>query len=416
MNMSNQYKKDKDSLPIYRQELIDSPNLIDSADLNTPISAPFYRRDFLKLSSLACGALYTPSAIAALAKESADFPPEIQKYVIEARYYEKLPHKKIRCTLCPRECVIDDRERGYCGVRENREGTYYSLVYSRPCTYHVDPIEKKPLFHFYPGSQAFSIATAGCNVNCKFCQNWEISQVRPEQIRSIYLPPDKTARMAKESRCVSIAYTYSEPTVFFEYMEDAAIAGKKIGVKSVVITAAYISEKPLIQLCQNVDAIKVDLKAFTESFYKDVVNGELKPVLKSLETIRKHDIWTEIVYLVVPTLNDGDKELTDLCKWVKTNLGPDVPIHFTRFHPYYLIKYLPPTPVKTLNRAWEIARSEGLNYVYIGNVPGHPAENTICPNCDEKVVNRNGFFVRDIKIHNGLCTNCSHEIAGIWGQ
>jgi pyruvate formate lyase activating enzyme len=194
--------------------------------------------------------------------------------------------------------------------------------------------------------------------------------VRPEQIRSIYLPPDKTARMAKESRCVSIAYTYSEPTIFFEYMEDTAIAGKEIGVKSVVITAAYISEKPLIQLCQNVDAIKVDLKAFTESFYKDVVNGELKPV----------------------------------------------PIHFTRFHPYYLIKYLPPTPVKTLNRAWEIARSEGLNYVYIGNVPGHPAENTICPNCDEKVVTRNGFFVRDIKIHNGLCTNCSHEIAGIWGQ
>ena len=413
--MSNHSKKHKEPYPIHQQELDNRSNLIDIADLTSPLSNPIYRREFLKLSSLACGALYTPPALAA-PDNISDFPPETQKYVIEARYYEKLPYKKIRCNLCPRECVIDDRERGYCGVRENREGTYYSLVYSRPCTYHVDPIEKKPLFHFHPGSQAFSIATAGCNVNCKFCQNWEISQVRPEQIRSIYLPPEKTARSAKESRCLSIAYTYSEPTIFFEYMEDTAIAGHAIDVKSVVITAAYISEKPLLQLCQHVDAIKVDLKAFTESYYKDIVNGELKPVLKSLETMRKYNMWTEIVYLVVPTLNDGEKELTDLSKWVKTNLGPDVPIHFTRFHPSYLMKNLPPTPVKTLDRAWEIARAEGLNYVYIGNVPGHPAENTICPNCDQAVVTRSGFFVRDIKIENGRCMNCSHEIAGIWGQ
>jgi len=198
------------------------------------------RRAFLKTTGAGCAAL---SFFPAMSMGDDDFPEDIQKYVREARYYEKLPAKKIRCLLCPRECVIDDRERGYCGVRENRGGIYYTLVYARPCTYHVDPIEKKPLFHFYPGSQAFSIATAGCNVNCKFCQNWEISQVRPEQIRSIYMPPAEVAGLAHQSECVSIAYTYSEPTVFFEFMEDTALAGREKNIKSVVITAGYISEK-----------------------------------------------------------------------------------------------------------------------------------------------------------------------------
>jgi pyruvate formate lyase activating enzyme len=230
------------------------------------------------------------------------------------------------------------------------------------------------------------------------------------------LPPEKTARSAKESGSISIAYTYSEPTIFYEYMEDTAIAAKEIGIKSVVITAGYISEKPLVQLCKNVDAIKVDLKAFTESYYRDVVNGELKPVLDSLVTMKKNDIWTEIVYLVVPTLNDSEQELSALCKWIITNLGSDVPIHFTRFHPSYLIKNLPPTPVKTLERAWQIARAEGLNYVYIGNVPGHDAENTVCPGCGKTVVGRRGFFVGEMNINQGCCTNCSREIAGIWGR
>jgi pyruvate formate lyase activating enzyme len=408
-------KNIKENIIIDRKDLNDAANLIDIDDLRRSVSHQINRRDFLKISSLACGALYATSAAASMG-DISDFPADTQRYIIEARFYEKLPYKKIRCKLCPRECVIDDRERGYCGVRENREGTYYSLVHSRPCTYHVDPIEKKPLFHFYPGSQAFSIATAGCNVNCKFCQNWEISQVRPEQVQSIYLPPAKVARSAKDSHCLSIAYTYNEPTIFFEYMEDTAIAGRKMGVKSVVISAGYIAEEPLAQLCQSVDAIKIDLKAFSETYYKDIVNGELKPVLNSLETILKHDMWTEIVYLVVPTLNDSDQELTALSKWVKTNLGADVPVHFTRFHPYYLIKNLPPTPVKTLDRAWEIAHAEGLNYVYVGNVPGHPAENTKCPKCGQTVVTRNGFFIGNINIKDGRCANCSYEIAGKWGQ
>jgi len=287
------------------------------------------RRRFIKLSAFGACASIVPSLLA----RDIPFSEDQQKFMIEARYYKKLDFKKIRCELCPRECVIDDRERGYCGVRENRDGIYYSLVYSRPCALHADPIEKKPLFHFHPGTKAFSIATAGCNVNCKFCQNWEISQVRPEDVRDTYLSPEKTAYTAQKSNCHSIAYTYSEPTVFYEYMYDTAIAGQKIGVKSVVVTAGYISKEPLLKLCQYVDAIKVDLKSFSESYYKDVVNGELKPVLDSLITMRQQNIWTEIVYLMVPTLNDSKQEIQDLCKWIKEYLGNDIPVHFTRFHP-----------------------------------------------------------------------------------
>ena len=397
------------------KEINDPQNLIDHVDLTLPVIQSIQRREFIKLAALACTAAPISNALYALSDTNNPFPEDLQKFVIEARFYEKLTHKKIRCLLCPRECVIDDRERGYCGVRENRDGTYYSLVYSRPCTYHVDPIEKKPLFHFFPGSTAFSIATAGCNVNCKFCQNWEISQVRPEQIQSIYMPPKKTAELALNNNCLSIAYTYSEPTIFFEYMEDSAIAAREKNVKSVVITAGYIAEKPLIQLCRHVDAVKVDLKAFSEKYYREIVNGELKPVLDSLQIMRKMEMWTEIVYLVLPTLNDSDQEFRDLSRWIKTNLGSDVPIHFTRFHPYYLLKNLPPTPVNTLDRAWKIARSEGLHYVYIGNVPGHPAENTYCPQCNQMLVSRTGFFINEINIQNGRCSKCNHIIAGVWG-
>jgi pyruvate formate lyase activating enzyme len=343
------------------------------------------------------------------------FPEETQKYIREARYYEKLANKKIRCQLCPRQCVIDDRERGYCGVRENNDGTYYTLVYARPCSLNADPIEKKPFFHFYPGSAAFSLATAGCNVNCKFCQNWEISQVRPEEVRSYYMLPAEIAAQAQKYSCEAIAYTYSEPTIYFEYMMDCALAGREKNIKNVVVTAGYISRDPLVELCKVVDAIKVDLKAFSDSYYKDIVNGELKPVLDSLVIMRQQNMWTEIVYLVVPTLNDSEREFKDLSRWIKINLGSDVPVHFTRFHPQYLLKNLPPTPVKTLERAKEIADSEGIHYAYVGNVPGHPAENTYCPQCHQIAVKRTGFTVEEINIKNGKCKFCKTKIAGKWG-
>jgi len=358
------------------------------------------RRTFLETMVLPC--------FAARAAESD------ARFTIEARFYDKLPYRKIQCKLCPRECTIDDRERGYCGVRENRGGTYYSLVYARVCAAHVDPIEKKPLFHFLPGTQAFSVATAGCNVNCKMCQNWDISQSRPEQVDSTFLPPRQLAAMARQYQCDSIAYTYSEPVVFAEYVLDAAETGRAAGVKSVVISGGYIQDAPLKEMCRRVDAIKIDLKAFSEKFYKEVVNGELKPVLNALVTIRKQNVWSEVVCLVIPTLNDSDEEFRALARWVKSELGRDVPVHFSRFHPDYLLKNLPPTPVPTLERAKAICDAEGLNYVYIGNVPGHPAENTWCPKCRRVVVERAGFTVRAMFLNGGKCRYCHQAIPGIW--
>ena len=377
----------------------------------------FDRRTFLKGAALPC--LATCALASARGSPigpfaSAPAPENDSQFIVEAQFYEKLAYKKIKCKLCPRECVIDDRERGYCGVRENRGGTYYTLVYSRVCTAHVDPIEKKPLFHFLPGTMAFSIATAGCNVNCKMCQNWEISQVRPEQVRSTYVSPHDLAAYAKQYQCPSIAYTYSESVVFYEYVTDAVEAGHAQGVKSVVISGGYIQQDPLKKWCRTADAIKIDLKAFSEKFYKEVVNGELKPVLDALVTIKKQGTWTEIVYLVIPTLNDGDAEFKALARWVKSDLGPDVPVHVTRFHPEYLLTNLPPTPVETLERAKAIADAEGLHYVYIGNVPGHPAENTYCPKCHRVVVERTGFTVGQMHVKNGKCGYCGQNIPGVW--
>jgi pyruvate formate lyase activating enzyme len=394
--------------------------MIDKADLETSVppllhGQSFDRREFLKAASLPCLAasafVGVPLAAPLFAAPAAD--SDVQ-FIREAQFYEKLAYKKIKCKLCPRECVIDDRERGYCGVRENRGGTYYTLVHSRVVTAHIDPIEKKPFFHVLPGTLAFSLATAGCNVNCKMCQNWEISQVRPEQVRATYVPPARVADLARQNRCPAIAYTYSEPVIFYEYMMDTAQAGHAAGVRSVVVTGGYITEEPLKKLCGAVDAIKVDLKAFSEKFYKDVVNGELKHVLNALVTIRKLGMWSEIVYLVVPTLNDSDQEFKGLARWIKSDLGPDVPVHFSRFHPEYLLKNLPPTPLETLERAKAIADAEGLHCVYIGNVPSHPAESTYCPKCRKVVVERVGYTVGAVHIKNGQCQYCHTPIPGVW--
>jgi len=375
------------------------------------------RRTFLKMAGVPCLTACVGACVAgwpSLAMGAGPAAAEDSRFIVEAQFYEKLPYKKIRCKLCPRECVIDDQERGYCGVRENRGGSYYTLVHSRVCAAHIDPIEKKPLFHFYPGSLAFSVATAGCNVNCKFCQNWDISQSRPEQVRNTYLPPKDLAGLAQQNRCPAIAYTYSEPVVFYEYMRDAAEAGHALGIKSVVISGGFIQQDPLKKLCQNVDAIKVDLKAFSEKYYKEVVNGELKPVLDALVTMRKLGMWTELVYLVVPTLNDSDAEFRALAQWVKSNMGAEVPLHFSRFYPQYLLKNLPPTPLERLESAKAIADAEGLHYVYLGNTPGNAAENTYCPKCRRIVIERIGFTVKAMHVRKSKCEYCQQPIAGVW--
>jgi len=336
------------------------------------------------------------------------------QFAVEAKFYDKLPNKKVKCKLCPRGCAVGDKERGYCGVRENRGGVYYTLVHSRVCAAHVDPVEKKPFFHYLPGSLAFSLATAGCNVNCKFCQNWDISQARPEQVSSQYVPPRRVAELATQYNCPTIAYTYSEPTVFSEFVMDAADAGHEAGIRSILVSNGYIQNEPLRAVYSKMDAVKIDLKSFSESYYQKIVTGELKPVLDTLVALRKMGKWNEIVYLVVPTLNDSDAEFTGMARWIKANLGTDVPIHFTQFHPDYLLKNLPITPVSTLERARDIAVAEGLHYVYIGNVPGHPAENTYCPQCRRMLVQRTGFEIRQMLIRKGACPFCKQKIPGVW--
>ncbi|MGD0938866.1 MAG: AmmeMemoRadiSam system radical SAM enzyme [Terracidiphilus sp.] len=335
-------------------------------------------------------------------------------FVVEAKFYQKLQDRKIKCRLCPRKCIVGDSERGHCGVRENRDGTFYTLVHSRVVAAHVDPVEKKPLFHYLPGTNAFSLGTAGCNVKCKFCQNWEISQSRPEFVPGQYAPPQRVAELAKQYNCPTIAFTYSEPVVFSEYLMDTADAGHQASIRSLVVSNGYIEGDALKTAYGKMDAVKIDLKSFSESYYRQIVTGQLKPVLDTLVNLRKMGKWVEIVYLTVPALNDSDQEFRGLAQWIKSNLGDDVPLHFTQFHPGYLMNSLPVTPAPTLERAKAIADAEGLHYVYIGNVPGHPAQHTYCPKCRKMLVERVGFTAGQMLIEKNRCPFCQQPIAGIW--
>ncbi|MDD8020333.1 MAG: AmmeMemoRadiSam system radical SAM enzyme [Acidobacteriota bacterium] len=333
---------------------------------------------------------------------------------VEARYYDKLPDREIKCRLCPRFCRLGDKERGFCGVRENRDGKYYTLVYGQVASYNLDPIEKKPLFHFLPGSTAFSIATAGCNVACKFCQNWEISQMRPEQVKSRYLPPDSVAEAAAKYNCPIVSYTYSEPVIFYEFMYDTSLEARRKRLRNAVISNGFINPEPLTELIKVVETIKIDLKAFNQDFYTNYVHGELKPVLESIKQIARSKVWLEIVYLVIPTLNDRPEEIRQMARWLKAEIGPEYPLHFTRFQPMYLIKNLPPTPVSTLEKLRQLAMEEGLHYVYLGNVPGHPAENTYCPNCGQMLIERYGYTIKKINMSGNKCRFCHQIIPGVW--
>ncbi|MFQ5590668.1 MAG: AmmeMemoRadiSam system radical SAM enzyme [Phycisphaerae bacterium] len=334
----------------------------------------------------------------------------------KALFWESVEGTRVKCVLCPRECEVADVERGYCGVRENRDGAYQTLVYGTLCSANVDPIEKKPLFHYLPGTTAFSIATAGCNIECKFCQNWQISQFRPEQVKSVKVTPERLVASCKGRGCPTIAYTYSEPVIFYEYMRDSAELARASGIGSVMISNGYIQEKPLRQLCRHLTGVKVDFKAFSEKFYADTCAGKLKPVLATLEVLKEIGIWFELVVLIIPTLNDSPGEIKRMSKWVVEHLGPDVPMHFTRFHPTYRITNLPRTPVATLDRLRQIALDSGVHYVYAGNVPTHPGENTYCHNCSHELIRRIGFRVRFNRISEGKCPNCGTGIPGVWAR
>jgi pyruvate formate lyase activating enzyme len=380
------------------------------------MSSIYTRREFIQSSSCLSCALAIGSTSLLSNQAFGITKPSITKDLSneEARYYEKQENLKILCKLCPKECLVADKERGYCGVRENQGGTYRSLVYGRPCSLNIDPIEKKPLFHYLPGSRAFSLATAGCNIECKFCQNWNISQFRPEQIRMYDLSPSATAQLAHETKCQTIAYTYSEPVIFTEYMHDTAKEARTKKVGSVMISNGYIQEKPLRDVLKQLTAVKIDFKGFTEKFYKESCNGELQPVLDTLKIIKQEGTWLELVILIIPTLNDSIQENQDMAKWIVDNLGPDVPIHLTRFHPMYKITTISSTPVSKLEKLQEIMKKAGMHYVYLGNVAGHPSENTYCHSCNQLLIRRLGYQTVIEGLKDGKCKKCETSIPGVW--
>jgi len=379
------------------------------------------RRDLIRLG-LACGAAGMLCRVGrALAQDMAGSEalegPKLKGVARhKAMHWEKAAENRVKCVLCPRECEVADVERGYCGVRENQGGKYQTLVYGALCSANIDPIEKKPLFHYLPGTPAFSIATAGCNIECKFCQNWRISQFRPEQVESRLVPPDRLVATCKARDCPTIAYTYSEPVIFYEYMHDTAALARRRGVGSVMISNGYIQEKPLRELCRHLTGVKIDFKAFTEKFYVEQCAGELKPVLKTLEVLKDIGIWFELVILIIPTLNDAPNEIKQMSRWVVKHLGPNVPMHFTRFHPTYRMTNLPRTPVSTLERCRTIALEAGVHYVYAGNVPMHEGENTYCHSCQNELIRRVGFRVASNRIKDGKCPKCGTRIPGVWSQ
>ena len=333
-----------------------------------------------------------------------------------AAHFTVLPNGNIRCDLCPRQCEVMDGDRGECGVRENRGGKYVTLAYGNPTAVHVDPIEKKPLFHVLPGTGSYSIATAGCNLHCKFCQNWEISQARPEETFNFDLAPAAIVQAARETSCPSIAHTYVEPMVFYEYMLEIARLSKAAGIINVCHSAGYINPQPLKELCPHIQAACVDLKGFTDNFYKEMVDATLAPVLETLKILRKQGVHLEIVNLVIPQFNDNPKDLEKMCAWIRDELGPLTPLHFSRFYPLYKMKQHYPTPVSTLEKAREIALKSGLKYVYLGNIPANPAENTYCHNCSQLIIPRRGYMVGEMKLKEGKCAFCGTAIPGIWSQ
>jgi pyruvate formate lyase activating enzyme len=370
------------------------------------------KREFLKF----CGVGYCALSIANFFPKASQAQAS-KKGLVKTKispYFTPLGGGEIQCELCPKRCRVQKGHRGFCRVRENRDGKYYSMVYGNPCAVHVDPIEKKPFFHVLPTSTSFSLATAGCNFQCKFCQNWEISQAFPEDLNNDDVPPELIVKRAKELGARSVAYTYVEPTVFYEYMFDTGLLAKKAGLLNVCHSNGFINAEPLRNLCRVMDAANIDLKGFSEDFYREICSGELHPVLEALKIYRQSKVHLEITNLVIPTKNDDMDVLKEMCLWIKKELGGETPVHFSRFYPLYKLKGLPPTPVSTLERARSIALSVGLEYVYIGNVPGHEGENTFCPKCKRVIIKRAGYMVGEVNLKEGKCKFCGKPIPGIW--
>ncbi len=334
----------------------------------------------------------------------------------QAMFQEAREGNKVQCNLCCHRCLISPGKRGICAVRENRDGTLYSLVYDKVIAQNIDPIEKKPLFHFQPGSLSYSIATPGCNFRCKHCQNADISQL-PRDHGGIILgeevPPSAIVAAALKTRCTSISYTYTEPTIYFELAYDTARLAVEAGLKNVFVTNGYITPEALEVIRPYLHAANIDLKGFTDDFYKNICGAKLQPVLDAIRLYKEFGIWIEITTLVIPGHNDSDKELKDIARFIRS-VGEDIPWHVTRFHPTYKLTDQPKTPITTLKHAQQIGFEAGLRYVYEGNIPGE-GEDTVCWSCKKPLVKRIGFSVEGSRIKEGKCSYCSAVIDGVWG-
>jgi len=332
----------------------------------------------------------------------------------EAAWWEAEPGGRVHCYLCPRHCHIHAGQAGFCFIRVNRGGKLYSLGYGSPAALQIDPIEKKPLSHFLPGSRVFSMGTAGCNMGCFFCQNWDISKSRQDQVRSQRISPEDVPLLALEYGCESLAFTYNEPTIWGEYVIDICRAAQDHGLKTVMVSNGYITREAFHDIYDHIDAANIDLKAFTENFYGRITLTHLQPVLDTLQWLKNETaVWFELTNLLIPTLNDGADEIGKLSEWVMQHLGPDVPLHFTAFHPDFKLQDKPPTPPETLHRARKIALDAGLHYVYEGNIFSEGA-NTNCPSCGRLLIRRSWHNVLENNLKNGDCPSCGLMIPGVW--
>ncbi|MBF0252713.1 MAG: AmmeMemoRadiSam system radical SAM enzyme [Candidatus Omnitrophica bacterium] len=331
-----------------------------------------------------------------------------------AAFWTPMENNKIRCDLCPRKCLLSQGQEGFCRVRCNIDGVLITKSYGRPVAVHVDPIEKKPFSHVYPGTGSFSIATAGCNLRCKFCQNWEISQADPDKLKTRFVTPDEIVSAAQKTGAKTIAFTYTEPTVFYEYMIEIAEKAAEAGIPSVIHSAGFINEEPLREISKHIIAANIDLKGFSDKFYSSYTGGDLNTVLNSLKILKQEGVWIEITNLLIPGANDSEDDISKLCAWVKENLGHDTPIHFSRFYPMYKLTNLSPTPVSSLIRAMDIAKKIGMKHIYIGNLPQNTGENTFCGNCGNLLVKRIRYKVLDNNIKNSKCPDCGVTVPGIW--
>ena len=383
------------------------------------------RRRFLRLTGTAAAACACAGWLDGLSG-AAHAAPRRGPGWREAEYYYKLDGGKVQCTLCPCSSsgpctpsnsgrgILADGETCVCHVRTNVGGKLYATNYGRASSLHLDPIEKNPTYHFLPSVKALAVSAPGCTLACKCCQNWQMSQVGTEEIRTIDASPQEILRRALAENCRAVTYTYTDAAAFFEYARDTAQLARSRGLANTMVTGGYINSEPLTELCRYMDAFSISVKGFTEDYYRDYCRGELSTVLEAMKTVKAQGRWLEVVVLVIPTLSDDMAQIRWFAGWAAANLGVDTPVHFSRFWPAYRLKNLPQTPIETLERARSVARGEGLRYVYIGNLPGHDAANTYCPRCGKVLLRRVGFRVIENNLKGGTCRFCGARIPGRW--